>query len=64
MISAMASKALKKGETQPDDEFGTFTRLVDHVLSVSKSEINRREQKYREQAALRPKRGPKPKATK
>jgi hypothetical protein len=41
-------------------EFMLFSNLVDRVLSVSKSEIVRREDEYERQAALNPKRrGPK-----
>ena len=41
-------------------ELAKFTSLVNHVLSVSKTEILRREAEYEKQAALNPKRrGPK-----
>jgi hypothetical protein len=41
-------------------EYRRFTSLVDQVLSVSKTEILRREAEYEKQAALNPKRrGPK-----
>jgi hypothetical protein len=44
-------------------EFEAFTRVVDKVLSVSKTEILRREAAYQKQADLNPrKRGPKRKA--
>jgi hypothetical protein len=44
-------------------EFDAFTKTMDHLLSVPKTEILRREAEYREQAAKNPKkRGPKPKA--
>lgn len=44
-------------------EYENFTKLVDRVLSVSKSEILRREAEYRRQADLNPrKRGPKRKS--
>ena len=47
---------------KPESEFDAFTRVVDKVLSVPKSEILRREAEYRKQADLNPrKRGPKPK---
>ena len=43
-------------------EYANFTRLVDKVLSVPKSEILRREAEYRKEADKNPrKRGPKPK---
>ena len=43
-----------------NSEFDRFTNLVDRVLSVSKSEVIRREAEYEKQAALNPKRrGPK-----
>jgi hypothetical protein len=48
--------------THTPSEFDTFTKAVEHILSVPKSEILRREEEYRRQAALNPhKRGPKPK---
>jgi hypothetical protein len=44
----------------PNAEFDAFTKLVDRVLSVPRTEIQRREQEYQKQAALNPKRrGPK-----
>ena len=48
-------------KTPPDTpEFTRFTQLVDRVLTVSKTEIVRREAEYEKQAALNPKRrGPK-----
>jgi len=47
-------------QTKPESEFDAFTRVVDKVLSVPKSEILRREAEYRKQADLNPrKRGPK-----
>jgi hypothetical protein len=50
-------------QTKPESEFDAFTRVVDKVLSVPKSEILRREAEYRKQADANPrKRGPKPKA--
>jgi len=46
------------------EEFDRFTALVDRVLSVPKSEIDRRQAEYlREQAANPTRRGPKPKKT-
>lgn len=43
-------------------EFENFTNAVDRILSVPKTEILRREEEYRKQANLNPrKRGPKPK---
>jgi hypothetical protein len=50
-------------QTKPESEFDAFTRVVDKVLSVPKSEILRREAEYRKRASANPrKRGPKPKA--
>jgi hypothetical protein len=44
-------------------EFDAFTKLVDTVLAVPKSEILRREAEYRKHADMNPKkRGPKKKA--
>jgi len=43
-------------------EFETFTRSVEQILSVPKSEILRREAEYQREAAKNPnRRGPKPK---
>jgi hypothetical protein len=43
-------------------EYSNFTSAVEHIMSVPKAEILRREEEYRKQAALNPKkRGPKPK---
>ena len=43
-----------------NDEFKNFDRVTRVVLSVSKSELHRREIEYEKQAALNPKRrGPK-----
>jgi hypothetical protein len=38
-------------------EFDAFSNLVSKVLSVSKTEMLRREAEYQQQAALNPKRG-------
>jgi len=44
----------------PNPEYDAFTDLVDRVLAVPHSEIQKREQQYRERAAQNPKRrGPK-----
>ena len=46
----------------PSGEFENFTRMVDSLLSVPKSEILRREAEYKKRADANPrKRGPKPK---
>jgi hypothetical protein len=64
----MLATVTGEGETMPtmkDDtsELSAFTRLVDKLLSVPKSEILRREAEYRKQADLNPnRRGPKRKA--
>jgi len=43
-------------------EYDAFTRTVERILSVPKSEILRREAEYQKRAAQNPrKRGPKPK---
>jgi hypothetical protein len=43
-------------------EFDVFTRTVERILAVPKSEILRREAEYQRQAAKNPnRRGPKPK---
>ena len=54
----MATMKAKLG----NQEFDTFTRTVERILSVPKSEILRREAEYQRQAAKNPnRRGPKPK---
>lgn len=51
-------------QRKPESEFDAFTRVVDKVLSVPKTEILRREAEYQKQAEMNPrKRGPKRKAT-
>jgi len=48
----------------PPNEFDAFTRVVDKVLSVPKTEILRREAEYKKRADANPrKRGPKRKVT-
>ena len=48
--------------TKQQSEYGAFTTLVDHVLSVPHSEIQKRVEEHREAAAKNPhRRGPKPK---
>jgi hypothetical protein len=43
-------------------EFDAFTNTLDRLLSVSHSEIQKREEEYQKQVARNPrKRGPKPK---
>lgn len=50
---------------KPPPEFDAFTKLVDRVLAVPHSEIQRRVEEHRTQADKNPrKRGPKPKAKK
>jgi hypothetical protein len=47
---------------RPPKEYQAFTSLVDRLLTVSKSEVDRRQAEYRKQAEKNPrKRGPKPK---
>ncbi len=48
----------------PSKEFAEFTRMTEKVLAVSRSELMRREAEYQRGAKLRPRRGPKRKATK
>jgi len=46
-------------------EYEAFTSAVEHIMSIPKAEILRREAAYRKQADLNPrKRGPKRKAVK
>jgi hypothetical protein len=43
-------------------ELEAFTKMVDHVLTVSRGELKRREEEYKKRADANPrKRGPKPK---
>lgn len=42
-------------------EFKAFDKLVGQVLAVPRAELLRREEEYKKQAALKPKRGPKSK---
>jgi hypothetical protein len=46
-------------DVKPTTEYDRFTSLVKQVLSVPKAEIQRREEEYKREAALKPKRGPK-----
>jgi hypothetical protein len=47
---------------RPPKEYQAFASLVDRLLTVPKTELDRREAEYRKQAAKNPrKRGPKPK---
>jgi hypothetical protein len=48
-------------DVKPPTEYDRFTSLVKQVLSVPKAEIQRREEEYKREAALKPKRGPKKK---
>jgi hypothetical protein len=48
---------------RPPKEYQAFTSLVDRLLAVPKTEVDRRQAEYRKVAAKNPrKRGPKPKA--
>jgi hypothetical protein len=48
---------------RPPKEYQAFTSLVDRLLTVPKTEVDRRQADYRKVAAKNPrKRGPKPKA--
>ena len=51
---------LKSGEMKHSAEYRKFTGLVDHLLTVSHEEMQRREAEYRKQVDANPKkRGPK-----
>ena len=51
-----------KAEPEKSEEFDRFTALVDQVLSVPHSEIEKRQEEYqREREASLTRRGPKPK---
>lgn len=53
-----------KSEPKTSEEFDRFTALVDQVLAVPHSEIQKREAEYKRQSEANPKRrGPKRKAT-
>lgn len=48
---------------RPTKEYQAFTSLMDRLLAVPKTEVDRRQAEYRKVAAKNPrKRGPKPKA--
>ena len=54
----------RPAETIEGPEAATrFTGAMKHILSVPREEMVRREAEYQAQSALKPKRGPKPKAT-
>ena len=56
---------MKPAETIEGPEAATrFTGAMKHILSVPREEMKRREAEYQAQSALKPKRGPKPKAEK
>ena len=60
----MTMANLKQAETIEGPEAATrFTSGMKRILSVSKEEMQRREAAYQAANALRPKRGPKPKAS-
>jgi hypothetical protein len=49
-------------KSKPNPEFDNFTKFVDRLLSVPRSELQRREEEYQKQAAQNPRRrGPKKK---
>jgi hypothetical protein len=56
---------IRMDANQPNsEEYDRFTRLVNHVLSVPKAEILRREAEYKRQSEANPnRRGPKRKAS-
>jgi len=48
--------------SKPSEEYDRFTRLVDRVISVPHSEIQKRQAEYKRQSEANPnRRGPKPK---
>jgi hypothetical protein len=52
-----------KTEPETSSEYGKFKNLLNHILSVSREEIAKRETEYKRQSALNPNRpGPKPKS--
>jgi hypothetical protein len=49
---------------RPSKEYSAFTKLTDKLLSVPRTELQKRLDAYKEKAAHQPnKRGPKPKKT-
>jgi hypothetical protein len=58
--SIMQVRYHRRMNASASPEFGRFTKLVDRVLTIPKTEILRREAEYEKQAALNPRRrGPK-----
>lgn len=47
----------------PSAEYVAFTKAVDKALSVSREELKRREAEYKAARESRPRRGPKPSAS-
>jgi hypothetical protein len=45
----------------PPDEYANFKKGLKHLLSVPKTEIDRREKEWKAAQDAKPKRGPKPK---
>jgi len=50
-----------KAQSKSGNEFTRFQKALRRVLSVSKTELQEREKRYKAERANRPKRGPKPK---
>ena len=55
--------AIEWGRMKHSVEYNTFSKAVERIMAVPKSEILRREEEYKKRAALNPRRrGPKRKA--
>jgi len=51
-----------ESKAKPSEEFDRFTALVDQVIAVPRSELQKREEEYQRESKANPKRrGPKPK---
>jgi len=55
-------KSKLDSDTTPAQKFRNFQNGLRHVLTVPKTELEKREKEYQEERAKRPKRGPKPKS--
>ena len=56
-------RSKEKEFTEGQEAFQRFDALMGKVLLVPREEMQRREAEYQAMAALKPKRGPKPKAS-
>ncbi len=63
-MAKTAFNTFMKPELKTSEEFDRFTALVDQVIAVPRSEVQKREEEYKRKTEGDPKRrGPKPKAS-